>query len=76
MVADDNWPAVIRNLRKASQEWASLSRVTGREGGRCPDLRPDVLGSGPVGNALRVRDMGHIPTHREGVGKIPPQGGP
>ena len=29
---DDDWLAVIRNLRKASRSWGFLSRVLGREG--------------------------------------------
>ena len=31
--ADDNCPEVVRNLRKARQKWAQLTRVTEREGG-------------------------------------------
>ena len=30
--ADDNWPALVGNLRKARQKWAQLTRVLGREG--------------------------------------------
>ena len=41
-----------------------------------PILGPDILGSGSVGNYLRVRDVGHYPTHWEGVRWIPPPGGP
>ena len=52
--ADDNWPALVRNLRKARRKWAQMTRVLGREGGGCPDLGPDILGGGPVGNAVRV----------------------
>ena len=48
----------------------------GKRGCGCPDLGPDILGGGPVGNYLRVIDVGHDPTHWEGVGRIPPQGGP
>ena len=32
MAADDDWPAVVRNLRKSRREWARLTRVLGREG--------------------------------------------
>ena len=28
----DNWPAVIRNLRRVRQKWAILSWVIGQEG--------------------------------------------
>ena len=37
---------------------------------------PDILGDGRVGIVLRVGDVGDDLTHREGVGNIPPQGGP
>ena len=30
--SDDDWPAVIRNLRRARQKWACLSRMLGWEG--------------------------------------------
>ena len=29
---DENWPEVVRNLRKAKQKWVRLTRVMGREG--------------------------------------------
>ena len=29
---EDNWPAVVGNLRKARRSWGRLSRVLGREG--------------------------------------------
>ena len=29
---DDDWPAVVGNLRKARRSWGRLSRVIGREG--------------------------------------------
>ena len=29
---DDDWPAVVRNLRKVRRSWGRLSRVLGREG--------------------------------------------
>ena len=35
-----------------------------------------MLGVGPVGNVVRVGDLGDNPLHWEGVGRIPPQGGP
>ena len=34
--ADNEWTAVVSNLRKARQEWERLTRVLGREGGRIP----------------------------------------
>ena len=30
--ADDNWPAVVINLRKSRRKWARLKRFLGREG--------------------------------------------
>ena len=42
----------------------------------CPDLGPDILGGGSVGPVARVRDVGDDSSHQEGVGRIPPQGGP
>ena len=32
MEADDNWPAVVSNLRKARQKWARLTGLLGEEG--------------------------------------------
>ena len=32
MVAGDDWPAVVSNLRKARQKWTRLKRVLIREG--------------------------------------------
>ena len=29
---DDEWPEVVRNLRRASQKWAWLTRILSREG--------------------------------------------
>ena len=29
---DDDWPAVVRNLRKAKQSWGRLAKVLIREG--------------------------------------------
>ena len=32
MVSDDNWMAVLANLRKARKEWERLSQILGWEG--------------------------------------------
>ena len=40
------------------------------------DLGPYLLGGGSFGHALWVGDMGTDAAHEEGVGKIPPKGGP
>ena len=45
-------------------------------GCRCPDLVTYLLGGGPVGHVVRVRDVGRDLLHWGGVGRIPPQGGP
>ena len=44
-------------------------------GCRCPYLRPDLLGNGPVFHYIWVVDVGHDPPHWENVGQIPPQDG-
>ena len=36
----------------------------------------DLLGGVAIGPAIRVRDMGPDTAHEEGVGQIPPLGGP
>ena len=47
------------------------------QGGRgCPDIRKYLLGGSAIGPAVRVRDMGPDAANEEGVGRIPPQGGP
>ena len=47
-----------------------------QEGNGCPDIGTYLLGSGAIGLDVRVRDMGTDTVHEEGVGRIPPQGGP
>ena len=42
-----------------------------QEGCRFLDLGTDLIGSGPVGHALWVIDVGHDPPHWEGFGRIP-----
>ena len=32
MAEDDNWPSVVRNLRRARQKWALLTWILIREG--------------------------------------------
>ena len=32
MVGDDDWPAVVGNLKKARKSWARMTRILGREG--------------------------------------------
>ena len=42
----------------------------------CLDINIDLLGVGAIGANIRVRDMGTDSVYEEGVGRIPPQGGP
>ena len=48
---------------------------SGKRGGGCPDLGPDILGGGPVSETIRVGEMVDDPTYWEGFGRISPQGG-
>ena len=45
-------------------------------GGVCPYLGPDILGAGSVVPVVQAGDVVYDTAHREGVGRIPPQGGP
>ena len=45
-------------------------------GSGCPDIGTDLLGGGAIGPAIRIRDMGPDAAYEEGIGRIPPQGGP
>ena len=45
-------------------------------GSGCPDIRIYILGGGAISPDKWVRDMGPDTTYEEGVGRIPPQGGP
>ena len=49
---------------------------SGKKGDGCPDLGPYILGGGTVGIVVRLGDVVDDPTHWEGVGRIPTQGGP
>ena len=48
----------------------------GKGGHGLPDTRNNLRGSGPGGPAVWVGDMGDENLHWDGVGRIPPQGGP
>ena len=41
-----------------------------------PDIGTYLLAGSSIGHSVRVRDMGPDAAHKEGVGRIPPQGGP
>ena len=41
-----------------------------------PGHGTDLLGGGAIGPDIWVRDVGSDTAHEEGVGRIPPQGGP
>ena len=45
-------------------------------GSGCLENGTDLLGGSAIGNDVGVRDMGPDSAHEEGVGRIPPQGGP
>ena len=45
-------------------------------GSGCPYIGTDLLGSGTIGTYVQVIDMGPDAAHEEGIGRIPPQGGP
>ena len=42
----------------------------------CPDIGTDLLGGGTIGPDIWVRYMVPDAAYEEGVGRIPPQGGP
>ena len=76
LVADDNFPGVLHNLRKAHQKWEWLSRVVIREG-----VYARTLGRIYVTVVQAVMMYGFdtwVMTPRSGrvFGLIPPQGGP
>ena len=64
-----------RKPAEGKAEVGATDEGSGKRGCRWPDLGPDILGGGPVGNAVRFWDMDDDPTHRGSVGQIPPQGG-
>ena len=41
-------------------------------GGECPYIGTYLIGSGAIGSAIWVRDMGPDAAYEEGVGRIPP----
>ena len=45
-------------------------------GGGCPNLGSDILVNGAVDPDIHIQDVSDDTTHREVVGRIPPQGGP
>ena len=45
-------------------------------GSGCPDIGTDLLDGVETGPDVQVRDMGPDAAYEEGVGQIPPQGGP
>ena len=53
---------------------ADLGNEQGDRG--CLDIRAYLLGSGTIGAAIQVRDLGPYPAYAEGVGNISTQGCP
>ena len=45
-------------------------------GSGCPDIGTDLLGGGAISPVIQVKDMGPDASYEEGIGRIPPQGGP
>ena len=76
LVADNDWPEVVRNLRKARKKWARLMRVLGTDGADARTSGHIYLAVVNFGNVVRVGDVGDELPYWEGVGRIPPQGGP
>ena len=76
MVSYDNWIAVVINPWKVSRKWVRLTRILGREKADAWTLGHIYLAVVQLVNILRVRDVGYDSMHWEGVGQIPPQGGP
>ena len=60
---------------EGKSEVGATDEGDGNIGSVCPELGPYILGGGPVGNFLRVRDMGDDLTYWEGIGQILPQVG-
>ena len=70
---DDNWPAVVGNLRKEIWTWERLLRIPGREvGGRISvDLGEVVLGGGTGNSPFRVINVGGDPPYGKDPGGVP-----
>ena len=61
MATDDEWPAVVGNLRKARRVWACLLWILGWEGGGHADLREVLIGGSPGNFPFWVKDVGGDP---------------
>ena len=61
---------------KITEEVGAADSDVYQGGCGCPDLRTYLNGSGSVGHALWVGDVGHYTPHWECFGQIPPKGVP
>ena len=73
MAADDDWPEVVGNLRKARKSWAQLIRILVREGAK-PRVSGIFQGGGTGSADFRIRDVGFDPPHGMGPGKLSTRG--
>jgi len=67
---DSDWPALRKNLTKARQKWAMLSRILERWG-EPSTVREVLQGSGAGCAFVWIRDMGMDRPDGEGTGRIP-----
>ena len=58
MVTDDDWAAVILNIRKVRKWWEKILQILGQQGGEYSVLRPLLQGRVPNHPTIRVGDMG------------------
>ena len=70
MVSSGQKPAEVK------AEVGAADKGAGKRGRVCPVLGPYILGSGPVSDTIIFGYVDDDPTHWEGFGQIPPQGGP
>ena len=64
-VSDDDWPAVVGNLKKARKIWGRLSRILIREGAD-PKVSGHFQGSDPGGVFVWGGDVGTDPQYGAG----------
>ena len=70
MVSSGQQPAEVK------AEVGAAEKGAGKRGRVCPGLGTYILGSDPVSDTVLFGYVDDEPTHWEGFGQIPPQGGP
>ena len=75
-VSDDDFPAVVANMRKVWWKWGHMSRISFQEGGRLQELQNLLQGGSTSGALIWIRDVGNEPPDQPNHGVFPPQGGP